>query len=152
MFCPNCKCEFRAGFTRCGSCDTDLVEDLNAVEAEEPENQETPLQRIELAEVCGFLDLDAARRARDLLWQHQIYSELSVRSSPETVPGGPVIEEVWMRADVTHIRQVHQLLDRPAPEPQTVPADAAQVRCSKCDTPVREEETFCANCGTRFSN
>jgi hypothetical protein len=32
MFCPNCKSEYRAGFTRCSDCDVDLVEALFAEE------------------------------------------------------------------------------------------------------------------------
>lgn len=28
MFCPNCKSEFREGFTRCAECDVDLVAEL----------------------------------------------------------------------------------------------------------------------------
>lgn len=34
MFCPQCKAEYRAGFTRCADCDVDLVHELPA--AEEP--------------------------------------------------------------------------------------------------------------------
>lgn len=30
MFCPNCKAEYRLGFTRCADCDVDLVERLDA--------------------------------------------------------------------------------------------------------------------------
>lgn len=29
MFCPECKCEYREGFTRCSTCDVDLVESLD---------------------------------------------------------------------------------------------------------------------------
>ena len=28
MFCPNCKAEYRPGFTRCSDCDVDLVDFL----------------------------------------------------------------------------------------------------------------------------
>lgn len=28
MFCPKCKCEYRAGFTHCSDCDVDLVQQL----------------------------------------------------------------------------------------------------------------------------
>jgi hypothetical protein len=30
MFCPDCKSEFRLGFTRCVDCDVDLVEHLSS--------------------------------------------------------------------------------------------------------------------------
>jgi hypothetical protein len=29
MFCPQCKCEYREGFTRCSTCDVNLVESLD---------------------------------------------------------------------------------------------------------------------------
>ncbi len=29
MFCPECKAEYRRGFTRCSDCDVDLVEELS---------------------------------------------------------------------------------------------------------------------------
>ena len=36
MFCPNCKLEYRAGFTRCADCDVDLIAALpKAAEAQE---------------------------------------------------------------------------------------------------------------------
>ena len=28
MFCPDCRDEYRSGFTRCGTCDVALVETL----------------------------------------------------------------------------------------------------------------------------
>ncbi|MFZ0633959.1 MAG: hypothetical protein WAM08_00415, partial [Candidatus Acidiferrales bacterium] len=31
MFCPECKAEFRLGFTHCADCDVDLVETLDAI-------------------------------------------------------------------------------------------------------------------------
>jgi hypothetical protein len=29
MFCPECRAEYRAGFTRCSDCDVDLVQELS---------------------------------------------------------------------------------------------------------------------------
>ncbi|MGH9776613.1 MAG: hypothetical protein ACRD50_16905 [Candidatus Acidiferrales bacterium] len=33
MFCPECKAEYRSGFTRCADCDADLVDSLDASSA-----------------------------------------------------------------------------------------------------------------------
>ena len=33
MFCPQCKYEYRAGFTHCPDCDVDLVDSLEAIDA-----------------------------------------------------------------------------------------------------------------------
>ena len=41
MFCPDCRTEYRPGFTRCVDCDVDLVELLPAQCAPEPEPEET---------------------------------------------------------------------------------------------------------------
>jgi Putative prokaryotic signal transducing protein len=35
MFCPNCRSEYRAGFTRCSDCDVALVAELPAEEKPE---------------------------------------------------------------------------------------------------------------------
>ena len=37
MFCPKCRSEFEAGYTRCAECDTDLVESLSSDEEESTE-------------------------------------------------------------------------------------------------------------------
>jgi hypothetical protein len=36
MFCPNCRTEYRAGFTKCADCDVDLVATLPAEDADVP--------------------------------------------------------------------------------------------------------------------
>ena len=41
MICPNCKSEYRVGFTRCSDCDVDLVDHLSP-EPEVPANDERP--------------------------------------------------------------------------------------------------------------
>ncbi len=150
MFCPKCRCEFRPGFTRCVSCDVDLVDDLSTVKPEEVDAPEPEPVLIRFAEVCGYLDLDEARHARDRLHDSRIVSELVIRTSPETPAGGPVVEEYWLRADARQIKRVQALLEGSG----TAPAEhesAGSFKCSNCGRPVREEESFCANCGLRFS-
>lgn len=63
MFCPECKSEYRPGFTRCVDCDVALVEKLpEADSAAGNEPAEPQLQRVwngadpgECAYVCGLL-------------------------------------------------------------------------------------------------
>ena len=150
MFCPSCKCEFRPSFTRCASCDVDLVDSLDAVE-ETIVKPSAPasVTRVRMAEVCGYFDLDEARRARDLLHENDIQGEVHIRSSPETKPGGAVVEEYWLCADASQMARVVPLIDQD-PEPSDAPA--GDFNCSNCGRPVREEETFCANCGMRFAD
>ena len=44
MFCPNCKLEYRAGFTRCSDCDVPLVASLDdiPVHSNAPQNPDAP--------------------------------------------------------------------------------------------------------------
>ncbi len=125
----------------------DLVDDLSTVKTEEIEAPEPGPVLIQLAEVCGYLDLDEARQARDQLHESRIVAELVIRTSPETPAGGPVVEEYWLRADARQIKQVQALLEGSAVESSS----EAGFKCSNCGRPVREEESFCANCGMRFS-
>jgi hypothetical protein len=37
MFCPECKAEYRPGFTRCSDCDVDLVEELPELDTHAPQ-------------------------------------------------------------------------------------------------------------------
>ena len=69
MFCPNCKAEYRPGFTHCVDCDVDLVHELPKTaielrgEAEPGDPNENPFcsfwkgedPRVH-AELCGVLD------------------------------------------------------------------------------------------------
>ncbi|MEA2433621.1 MAG: hypothetical protein QOG54_1078 [Actinomycetota bacterium] len=55
MFCPNCRSEYRAGFTHCPDCDLDLVDEL-APEAE-------PEPRPANDEVTFFASLVSVYRA-----------------------------------------------------------------------------------------
>jgi len=148
MFCPRCQCEFRPGYTRCVSCDVELVEDLSAVEPEHIDAPEPEPARIQFAEICGYLDLEEARRVRDLLHHSRIACELAIRATPESPVEGPVVEEFWLRADASQGRQVQALLEG---SPAVEQPQGSGFKCSKCDRPVREDESYCANCGTRFS-
>jgi hypothetical protein len=151
MFCPVCRCEFRPSFTRCASCDADLVDDLAATPTRSASEvvREAPVIRVQLADICGYLDLDEARRARDLLHARHIAAELAIRSSPETTADGPVVEEYWLRADAQQVRQVSAVLDEHAEREPVVEGESFE--CSHCGKPVRAQESFCANCGMRFS-
>ena len=111
MFCPVCKGEFRPGFTRCGDCDVDLVEDLSAVR---PVVSEVPaaegLGDFDCADLCGFLTLDEARNARDTLRAERIRSEIAIRESPDSRLGEPIVEEFWLRVERRRFRVAAQRL------------------------------------------
>lgn len=150
MYCPRCESEYRPGYTRCVPCDVELVEKLGQAEPEAaPEQLVAPAIAENLADYCGFLDLQEARRARNRLLAESIGCEIAIRTN---TPGSEE-EDYWLRVDRGAAKQVAVLLgDLTAPEPTESSASSGQtIRCSKCEAPVREEESFCANCGTRFS-
>lgn len=47
MYCPNCRSEYRAGFSRCKDCDIALVDELPA---------ETEAEFVELVEALSIAD------------------------------------------------------------------------------------------------
>jgi hypothetical protein len=86
MLCPNCKAEYRLGFTRCADCDVDLVEVLpgaivSAGEAgNDDENLDDPFcefwkgedQRVR-GEICDVLE-EAGIPYRTIQWQDHLFN------------------------------------------------------------------------------
>jgi len=74
MFCPECKAEYRAGFTRCSDCDVDLVEQLEDSEIDEHEDP----------------DYVPISSAQGMLEEGQIRSFLEANGIPTQVAGEAV--------------------------------------------------------------
>jgi len=152
MFCPVCKSEYRPGFTRCATCEVDLVEELGvagsaASERTAPEDLEDPGAAVDF---CGFLDLEAARDARHVLWRERIRSEVVIRDGPGSRPGADLIDEYWIRVGMKQVRRVADLLGYDMVQSGSAQGDDADLRCSSCGYAVASEETFCPQCGFRF--
>ena len=153
MFCPVCQGEYRPEINRCATCDVDLVEEpsrsrlvpVSSRDEDEPALSDTET----MANYCGFLTLEEARQARDLLRRERIPSEILIRSV--TAEGESASqEEYWLRVPVRGFPAAAALLGydeavehRSAEENQTL-------SCSECGEPASEHETFCAHCGARF--
>ena len=151
MFCPNCKDEFRQGFTRCGRCDVDLVDDLAAVESGNPVAVPEFAIQIRFGEYCGYLSLEEARQARDKLRPEGIRSEIALREPPDSSLEEPVREEYWLRVDTSQAKRVAQLLGGvPAVEPEEEDDDS--FACGDCGQKVADDELFCPKCGARFDD
>jgi hypothetical protein len=152
MFCPKCKDEFRPGFTRCANCDVDLVENLSGpARASAPAGPAIPAgSPLSLIEYCGFVSLEDARRARDLLLGDAIGSEIAIRARAGGTGGdGATPEEYWLRVDRARYKDVVKLLgfdEAQAP----VEEEHGSFACGECGREVSAEETFCAGCGARF--
>jgi hypothetical protein len=149
VFCPGCRCEFRSGFTRCVSCDLDLVEDLAraaAPTAPRPHEAAETAAPVRLADYCGFLSLDEARHAREALRQARIRAEIAIRDAPSPGAGEPAAEEFWLRVDVAAFGEVVKRLGFDPAES----SGAEEVACARCGHHVTAGEAFCPECGTRI--
>ena len=144
MLCPVCKDEFRPGFSRCEPCNVDLVEDLSQAQPRSSEAPGGPPPQIRVTDYCGFLSLDEARGARELLKQHAIRSDILIRELAAEAEG-PLQEEYWLRVEAERFVQVASLLGYDAAE-----ASDDEVACSECGHGVKAEESFCPGCGARF--
>ena len=68
MFCPECKAEYREGFTKCSGCDVDLVDALVKPELEQRDvESEEFLGIADPVEIERFLDVRRAEFAVSVL-------------------------------------------------------------------------------------
>ena len=149
MFCPVCRDEYRAGFTRCAGCDVDLVASLDAV-PRRPDAAVLPEVAVEEAKVnfCGFETLDEARRACDQLREKKIAADILVDEAPGSKLTEPAREEFWIRVAPRHLRAVADLLGYPAGPVDTAAEDT--FNCSACGAVVKASDSECPGCGLSF--
>jgi hypothetical protein len=171
MFCPSCRDEFRAGFTRCESCGMDLVADLSVIPAVSPVQAPgapgadriggrfssrvvehlPPTTPVHMVDYCGFRSLEDARQARDQLRPVRVRAEIAIREAPGSALDQPVHEEYWLRVDAARYQQAWDLLGFDAVAgADGGNAEPATIACSACGETVAEEESFCPKCGARF--
>ena len=68
MFCPECKAEYREGFTKCSGCDVDLVDALVKPELEQRDVESEEFLGIDdPVEIERFLDVRRAEFAVSVL-------------------------------------------------------------------------------------
>jgi hypothetical protein len=106
---------------------------------------------IPMIEYCGFVALDEARRARDLLRGETIRADIVIREGPGSVSGGELVEEYWLRVEGDRYRDVVRVLG--FDEAQAADAglgDDDTFTCADCGAEVAASESFCPGCGARF--
>jgi hypothetical protein len=152
MFCPVCRDEYRPGFTRCATCDVELVAALDGGAAAKP--APAPV----LAEVaaeeatanfCGFLTLDEARHARDSVKQAGMPAEILIRDAPAPADGTPAEEEYWLRVRPKDFRAIVGIVGF-EPAHSDDEDDAGVFGCAECGATVPASAETCPGCGLRF--
>jgi hypothetical protein len=152
MFCPRCKDEFRPGFSRCASCGVDLVESLSAGSATPAPAAATPTScsPLALVEYCGFVSLEEARVARNLLSAQAIGTEIAIRVNAEAGGDGSAVEEYWLRVERGRYKEVVRLLGYDEAQAVDEGEEVESFDCGECGRAVSADETFCPGCGARF--
>jgi hypothetical protein len=149
MFCPTCRDEFRAGFTRCARCEVDLIDDLSQLDAEQSRTKAPPPQApMVMADYCGFFSLQEATQARERLRQERIISEIVLREPPDPDWDAPPQDEFWLRVDVSRAGEVQKLMAEA--EGKTPPKPPETFACGECGHAVAEADEACPGCGARF--
>jgi len=148
MHCPVCRDEYRPGFTRCATCDVDLVASLDA----KPEEKPAPVLGEVAAEeatvnFCGFLSLDEARAARDKVRATSRRAEILICEGPESRPGEAMQEEYWLRVPPHDFRAVASLIGF---EPHVATEGDDSFACSACGATVQASDERCPGCGLGF--
>ena len=155
MFCPVCGSESRPGIARCGSCDVDLVERPpdagSGLRAGRPAaGAAHPHDRF--VTYCGFLGLEDARHARELLRGTGIPSEILIRDAEDAGGFGEAREEYWLRLPLRSFEAATRILGYDESEAPGSEEDDGSFACSACGARVGGEDTACPGCGERFQD
>lgn len=148
-FCPHCLAEYREGFTRCATCDTDLVEHLGEEMVLTEENIRRALEGKELIGVARG-ELEVVKETRALLSRARIASVI-VEDDQAQLPAGmaPRVVLVVNKDDLERAQTVlgekfRQMLEA---EGQTAPAELEYGKCPACGTAIPEDVEECPECG-----
>lgn len=148
-FCPVCSAEYRLGFTRCNSCEVDLVAALPEHVDLSEESVRKALEGKELVAISrGFLD--PILEMRELLGGQRIPS-LVVESEEEVPKGMPkrvvlcVSQEHLEAAGRVLGENFRKMLDDEGISPTV--ANLQQNQCPACGEPVAEDQEECPECG-----
>lgn len=150
MFCPVCKSEYRSGFTRCEPCDVDLVDRVEPVEAGvRSSGIGSPPASGPMTDYCGFLSLDEAYAARDLLRVKSIRSEIVIREPADSDLAALPRNEYWLRVPADAYKSAATVLGFDPVQDSGVD-EGGSLSCSECGETVGNDEVFCPHCGARF--
>jgi hypothetical protein len=164
MFCPQCRSEYRAGFTHCTACDADLVSQLPARGVEETHEDDAPTivfttgDAMEAALIRSVLEGSGIT-----VW---VFDEnLSRIDSPLSILiGGMKIAVAHSQEDLAlevlkeyrgkagqdpthgHVSPFPSIQSFEEPDVRDS-TDSEEYRCSHCRARLEAETTVCPKCG-----
>jgi hypothetical protein len=148
MYCPNCRDEYRPGFTRCATCDVPLVPSLDAGTAAKPAAVLAEIAAEEdTANFCGFLTLEEARQAREQVQAAGMPAEILIKDAPAPTGDKPDHDEYWLRVRPRDFRAVIGVVGF---EPPSASDGDGSFGCSACGAMVPADAETCPGCGLRF--
>lgn len=137
-FCPNCKVEYRVGFTKCSDCDAELVERL-------PTEDDGALDMVEAGTID---DPEFGKMVCEALENEGIRCTLTgVGIEAGMLPGGSSpTREVRVMVPRKHIPRAREVMDAFFTN-DLFSEDAEYTVCENCGAAVNEEDDVCPACG-----
>ena len=148
-YCPQCLAEYRDGFTRCATCDVDLVEQLGEEMVLTEENIRRALEGKELLGVARG-ELEVVKETRALLSRARIASVI-IEDEQAQLPAGmaPRVVLLVSKDDLEQAQSVlgekfQQMLEAEGHPP---PSELEYGKCPACGTTIPEDAEECPECG-----
>jgi hypothetical protein len=148
-FCPECRSEYRLGYTRCEACEVDLVDSLPEASPMTEAEMRAALEGKELVAISQGV-LDAVLETRDHLARQRILSLVEEADKEPLQPGLP--RRVRLMVAREQLEEAARCLGESfrelvAQEGLEVGGELTYDKCPACGSPVPPDAEECAECG-----
>ncbi len=153
MFCPRCRSEYRAGFTRCAHCEVDLVPELPPADLyESPEAMARVLEGKDTQPIMVGSHVDLAQVQR-FLGRQQILSVLASEADQEV--DAPMHQRLYLMVAADDLERARAVIQRQwrdgAISQGLVSKDGggpvSDAVCPACGAAVPASASECPDCG-----
>jgi len=148
-FCPVCLCEYREGFTRCNTCDVELVDHLEEEMDLSEESIQKALEGSELVSITRG-ELEVVKETRDLLSSRRVASLIVDDDKTKTPPGMPPrVSLVVSKDDVEKAAKIlgDKFQSMVEEEGHAGNKELSYDTCPGCGAKVAETAEECPECG-----
>jgi uncharacterized protein (UPF0212 family) len=149
-YCPVCQSEFREGFTRCNSCDVDLVAQLDEIASLDDKDIKARLEGKELIAVTRGT-MDPVLESKELLMAKRIPAMVMEEPDPHHQPGMP--KRMVLLVAKTDLEKSIEVLGasfRKLVQTEGLKLEHGEGRydsCPACGSTVPEDAEECPECG-----